>query len=201
MECIACGRYQDKLTRGMCRKHYQQWIKHNKVLDHNSRTVFDLNEIILHNNYAEMLIYNRLGDKIASTYIDLDDVDKVKKYKWGLEGRYIKNKEVGKLHRFIMSCPEDKLVDHINHNSLDNRRKNLRICTYQQNNMNVSVSKRNKSGVVGVSFHKASKKWAARIKLNKKDIWLGSFEFIEDAIKARREAEIKYFGEYRNKHQ
>jgi hypothetical protein len=103
------------------------------------------------------------------------------------------------LHRIIMNCPEGMFVDHINHNPLNNSRSNLRIVTLQQNNMNRSKTKRNTSGVLGVSWHKPNEKWRVQIVLNNKNIYLGSFDNLEDASQARKEAEIKYFGEFRNK--
>ena len=62
--------------------------------------------------------------------------------------------------------------------------------------MNKGLQKNNNSGVTGVSWHKRDNIWEARITLNKKQIYLGRFENFEDAIKARKEAEEKYFGEY-----
>jgi hypothetical protein len=103
------------------------------------------------------------------------------------------------LHRVIMDCPEGMMIDHINHDKLNNCRSNLRIVTEQQNHMNRSKTKRNTSGIIGVCWHKAREKWIAQIRLNNKQINLGYFDDLEDASKARKEAEIKYFGEFRNK--
>lgn len=88
-------------------------------------------------------------------------------------------------------------VDHINHNPSDNRRSNLRDCEHNQNIMNCKISKNNKSGYVGVIKIKSTSKWKAYINVNYKQINLGHHENKEDAIKARKEAEIKYFGEFR----
>ena len=103
------------------------------------------------------------------------------------------------LHRVIMGEPDDMTIDHINHDKLNNCRSNLRIATRQQNNMNQSKRKDNKSDVIGVSWSKTSEKWRAQIKVNNKQFHLGYFDNFEDACKARKNAEIKYFGEYRNK--
>jgi hypothetical protein len=104
-----------------------------------------------------------------------------------------------KLHRIIMNCPDDMVIDHKDHNPLNNSRSNLRIVTNQQNQMNASKRKDNKSGIVGVYWHRKAKKWQASIMLNKKPIHLGLFDNLEDASQVRKEAEIKYFGDYRNK--
>jgi len=103
------------------------------------------------------------------------------------------------LHRMIMNCPEDMMIDHIDHNPLNNSRSNLRICTNQQNQMNSGKSKNNKSGVIGVHWNKANEKWRAQITLNNKQIHLGLFDNFEEVCKVRKEAEIKYFGDFRNK--
>jgi hypothetical protein len=99
----------------------------------------------------------------------------------------------------IMNCPEDMMIDHIDHNPLNNSRSNLRICTNQQNQMNSGKSKNNKSGVIGVHWNKANEKWRAQITLNNKQIHLGLFDNFEEVCKVRKEAEIKYFGDFRNK--
>ena len=103
------------------------------------------------------------------------------------------------LHRVILDCPEGMVIDHIDNNPLNNCRSNLRIVSQQQNIMNNGKSKRNKSGVIGVSWHKPYEKWRALIMLNKKMIHLGYFDNFDEACQARKDAEIKYFGEFRNK--
>ena len=65
--------------------------------------------------------------------------------------------------------------------------------------MNKSISKNNTSGTPGVCYRQREKKWLAYITVNRKPIHLGYYKNLEDAIEARKQAEIKYFGEYRNK--
>ena len=103
------------------------------------------------------------------------------------------------LHRMIMDCPEDMVIDHINHDKLNNCRSNLRIVTNQQNQMNKGKQKTNKSGVIGVDWYKRCEKWRAEIRFNNKKIHLGYFDDFEEASRVRKEAEKKYYGEYRNK--
>ena len=100
------------------------------------------------------------------------------------------------IHRLIMNFPYNMVVDHINHNKLDNRKENLRTCTHQQNMFNVLLRSNNSSGVTGVCWDKKSNKWLAYITVNKKSINLGYYDNINEAIKIRQEAEIKYFKEY-----
>ena len=88
------------------------------------------------------------------------------------------------------------MIDHVNGDPSDNRLCNLREATKSQNMMNIGKIKSNTSGVRGVGWSKASQKWRAYIRVNKKDIHLGLFESIEDAKKARVEAAIKYHGEF-----
>ena len=95
----------------------------------------------------------------------------------------------------ILDKPKNFVVDHINGNKLDNRRSNLRICTCKENLRNVSASKNNKTGHLGISLTKFGR-YRARIMVDGKEIRLGNYVNLEDAIKARKKAEIKYFGEY-----
>lgn len=105
--------------------------------------------------------------------------------------------EKHKVHRIIMNVTNPKItIDHINGNPLDNRKVNLRICTQSNNCKNKSINSNNTSGVIGVYFNKKVQKWVAEIKVNYKKIHLGYFESLNDASKARKEAELKYFGDY-----
>ena len=83
-------------------------------------------------------------------------------------------------------------LDHINHIKSDNRLVNLREVTHLENTKNARMMKNNKSNFTGVSFHKRDKIWQASICVNYKDIYLGSFNTKEEAIKARLTAEEKY---------
>ena len=83
-------------------------------------------------------------------------------------------------------------IDHINHDRSDNRLINLRSVTNAENSRNRSKSPRNTSGVMGVSWNKAARKWCARIQVNSKQIHLGLFTNMADAITARAAAKVKY---------
>ena len=144
-------------------------------------------------NYYVMTIKNKNGTH--DVLLDSQDLNKINKYNWHINNHgYVKSNFVGAMHRFIMDCNNNKLhIDHINHNTLDNRRENLRICTVSENQQNSSLRKDNKSGHVGVGKHKGTGKWIARIRCNGENISLGSFDHIQDAINARKCAEVKYF--------
>lgn len=91
-----------------------------------------------------------------------------------------------RLHRFLMDTPAGMEVDHINHNTLDNRTSlNLRNVTTLQNQQNRSGAQTDNktSGIRGVSFHKKSQKWRAYLKINQKSIHLGFFDDINEAKK------------------
>ncbi|WAX10778.1 hypothetical protein BV737P3_00027 [Phocaeicola phage BV737P3] len=83
-------------------------------------------------------------------------------------------------------------IDHINHVRNDNRLVNLRFVTKSGNQRNQSISSRNTSGVTGVSYYKAKRKYVAQIKVDGEVIHLGSFATLEEAAKVRKDAEVKY---------
>ena len=96
-------------------------------------------------------------------------------------------------------CPDGLVRDHIDGNKLNNVRENMRFITQQNNARNRTLRSKNKSGRIGVVWSKRDNKWRAKIKTDGKEIHLGSFAKLEDAVKAREDAEEKYFGEYRRK--
>lgn len=90
--------------------------------------------------------------------------------------------------------PEDE-IDHLNHDKADNRLANLRVASKQQNTRNMPLMRHNTSGVTGVYWHTNNHgwwRWVAIIQVDKKRIRLGNFHTKEEAIAARRAAEIKY---------
>lgn len=87
-------------------------------------------------------------------------------------------------------------IDHINRKRTDNRLKNLREATRSENLRNATISKRNTSGVIGVSFRKRERKWQGRMMVEGIEMFLGYFRNFNDAKKARLDAEKKYFKEF-----
>lgn len=155
------------------------------------------NRYELHEDYVTLYTNNGLP-----FLVDIDDFSKVYDFacwsaskKGYIEGRH--DKQHYFLHRFIMNCPEDMYVDHISGDVLDNRKSNLRIVTIQQNQMNHKLHSTNTSGVSGVSWNKRSNKWHSRIIYKGKCYHLGYYDDINDAIQARYNAEMQYYGEYR----
>ena len=111
-----------------------------------------------------------------------------------VDGKYT----VSSLHRDIMGCkPRDgTVIDHINRNTLDCRKENMRFCTRAENSRNNKIRTDNVSGIKGVSWVKSSKRWQVVIKYNGKLIHCGTFKDIEDAKKSYENASIKYHKEF-----
>lgn len=150
--------------------------------------------------------YTFKGDEF---YFDLEDYDKIKDYCWCIgAGGYISTKRKDDpdknifMHRVILGLIDVSYkrveVDHIHGKRTrnDNRKSNLRIATNSQNQMNKGLKSNNTSGVTGVNWNKRIGKWHARISKNKDKIHLGYFDNFEDAVKARKRAEEKYFGNW-----
>lgn len=166
------------------------------IFNHNKQNIY-----ITNNNYT--IGYTRLGDVF---YIDNDDLQKALSYTWCVKNKKSNDYRLvsltdGKmkfLHRIIMNVDNSKLlVDHINHNQYDNRKNNLRLCNIKENCRNTSLSKNNTTGVNGVSQMKNGK-YRAYINVDKKQIYLGVFNTITEAKKARDDASVKYYGEFAN---
>lgn len=110
-----------------------------------------------------------------------------------------------RLHRYLvgetrivdgMVLSSESVVDHIDRNTLNNTLSNLRVCSKQENNINRGISIVNTSGHKGVSWHKGAKKWRATLMLDNKQVHLGFFSDLGDAVLARIEGARKYFGEF-----
>lgn len=142
--------------------------------------------------------------------VDDEDFDFLNQWKWQaffdkkLNGFYAvrgaKREDIGFkfrrrifMHRIIAKTPNGKMTDHINHNSLDNRKNNLRIVTNRQNQQN----RRGKysSRYPGVCWNKRDKKWRARLKINGKYKFLGNFNSEDEAFEMYKNAVHDLTGE------
>ncbi len=97
------------------------------------------------------------------------------------------------LHREIMKPGTGFVVDHINGNTLDNRRENLRVVSRSVNSANTKLPSNNTSGRRGVIWNKASKKWQAQFTREGKTVYLGMFDDIDLAAAAYSEAVAIHF--------
>lgn len=207
-------------------KHYSQWLCSCSCKEHNECIVSGANlksghstscgcvaiegliERSIGNTYG---VGNRKSNKrdlsgeygiLWSTntdeeiFFDLEDADRILDHTWyiaknGYPTTVIKNKYIT-MHVFLGF----KWHDHHNRNKLDNRKFNLVPCTRQENQRNCKISKNNNSNFTGVHWDKSRQKWVAQIMINYTNIHLGRFINKEDAIRARLNAEAKYFGEF-----
>jgi len=100
------------------------------------------------------------------------------------------------MHRMIMDAPGHLVVDHIDHNGLNNCKTNLRLCTTAQNNHNCSPKKGTSSKYKGVGWNKGKKRWVAMVRFNNKIHFLGHFENEIDAARAYDKKAADLFGEF-----
>ncbi len=103
-----------------------------------------------------------------------------------------------RMHRIIMNTPAGMEVDHIDHDTLNNQKYNLRNVTHKQNVQNTSSWVKCRSAYRGVSFETSRQKWTAKIKVNQKTLNLGRFYDEKEAAKAYDEAAKRHFGEFAN---
>ncbi len=135
---------------------------------------------------------NKLKRYLPSPYIPLtrgkvsivspEDHASLAKVNWHLSGpaeagyaAREENKRCIKMHRVIVDCPDGYVVDHINGNTLDNRRENLRICKAKDNSRNARAGKNSSSGIRGVSWNRQHHKWRTRIIVDGECHELGMF--------------------------
>jgi hypothetical protein len=156
------------------------------------------NSFLIKDDYV--IVYLNWKGKTVEMFVDLDDLSLLSEYDstfyavdlnqrgdlYCLFSKTINKVKTTKLiHRLIMNAPDGLVVDHINHNTLDNRKSNLRVVTHLENLQNyIKRIPNQSSGIRGISFDIKHKKWRVRRQINKKTIDLGYFDTIEDAQKA-----------------
>lgn len=176
-------------VKGICKDCGKKCHKHSYIC----RTCTNirqrkLNKYKIIGDYVEMESSNNKGCFV----FDLEDLEKIRPYTWAIfDGRnkYVicdvrKGDKVDrmKMHRLILNMPSagrDPCVDHINHDGLDNRKVNLRICTNQQNNYNSRPQKGKK--YKGTFLDIRTNKYISNIGPHKNRIFLGSYEKEDDA--------------------
>lgn len=139
--------------------------------------------------------------------VDDCDFERISQFKWSVDGKqpylYARThiplgngkRSHPSMHRMVMNAPRGLDVDHINHNTLDNRRTNLRLATRSQTNQN-NLGGYAVSGYKGVFFEKERNCWRAHITLKEKTKYLGRFATVIEGAIAYNNAAKKYFGEF-----
>jgi hypothetical protein len=140
--------------------------------------------------------------------VDDEDFEFVSQFKWHACGRggsrWYARRKVGvlgqpvflKLHNALVTPGPAEVVDHINHDGLDNRRSNLRICTRQENGWNKLRPANNTSGFKGVSWHADRQLWRAVVHISRRQKYIGSFDTAEQAARAYDTAAVALFGAF-----
>jgi len=137
--------------------------------------------------------------------VDAEDYAELSRFQWFAEGGprtyYAVRKENGKsikMHRQILNAPDHLVVDHIDHNGLNNRKSNLRLATFTQNCQNQRRTSHGTSKYKGVHWNKRLKKWAVQITCDKKTHHLGYFTNEIDAAHAYDHAAKKFHADFAN---
>jgi len=146
--------------------------------------------------------------------VDNEDYERVSKFNWyalwtpntksfratrrsNIDERESGRKSAIYMHRVIMNAPPEMEVDHINHDTLNNQKSNLRLCTRTENNRNQrKLSGNFSSQYKGVSWHQLAQKWRVQIQDNNKRRHLGLFTDETDAARVYNKAAREMFGEY-----
>ena len=168
-----------------------------EILDY---SIYDRNEFVQYATHAEIILKNKYGEEVARTKIDLDDLSRTIQYKWYCheyenfkqycQGTLNSGEKI-RLHHFILGIQKNtlqgKVVDHINGDSLDNRKANLRIITQQENLLNMKPQDPMK-GIRLYYLKDGTPRYGVRITYNYKTISLGTYSSLEEAQQARKKA-------------
>lgn len=192
-----CGTKHHEFVGGMCSKHWQQMKTHGKTLDTNPRTVWDPNEVRIIDDYAEVDTYDAYGNVSYTFKLDIEDVPLLNGHKW----RYVcKGKQkspylltghggtqgAGQIyfHRLVMGMPDCE-IDHINRDSTDNRKSNLRLSDRHQQTTNTNVRCDNSLGLKGVYYVKRDSKYRAEIQSKDVHIYSPYYHTLAEAAYMR----------------
>lgn len=133
-KCLCCCKKFEALhARGLCHKCYDL-EKRKGNLDNYKKSNTKENEIIVYETYAEVIVCNRAGTE-AKVLIDIEDLERVKKYKWNFNDKgYIANSKIKLLSKFILKLSDLLFnVVHRNGNKFDCRKENLELISRSNN--------------------------------------------------------------------
>jgi hypothetical protein len=194
--CKNNATYSRKLDMYLCSSHKAYYWKHG-TLPERAKTAS--NKIEVKEDTFEIILTDRFSNEKGRATVDLEDLEKVRNYKWYLTSHgYCAHRSAENgiiyLHRLILGLnkEEEEIIDHIDNNKLNNKKVNLRKCSYEENAMNrySRKEKPSSSGFRGVYWFEKDEVWTATIVIKSKEIRIGSFKTKEEAIAARRGAEI-----------
>lgn len=171
------------------------------------------NKYSIEGDIVKILLESKYGNYY--TILDLDDFNnKIKNItaKWNIRGKEdlyaqrtfgvgkidgVYHNNTQNMHFLIINCPKGMFIDHINHNTLDNRKCNLRVISCQENDTHrKGANKNNKSGYRNVFWNSAIGKWSVNICKNYQHMHIGDFDDVNEAGRAAEEARKKYFGKF-----
>lgn len=189
---IDCSVKQKYLSLGYCHKHYHLFKRYGD----SQKNRMTGREAIMEKDVAKI----PLGKNAKHGYALVDKkFSYLDKYAWSLKTGYatttIRRKGV-LMHRLIMHPSIIEQIDHKNGLKLDNRTRNLRICTDNQNKYNTGKYKNNTTGFKGVEFMPKSGRYRTRLRVDKKAIHIGCFQTAIDAARAYDIAAMKMHGEF-----
>lgn len=181
--------YRNVDGKPYCSKHRTQMVRHGRILE---ETIYDKNKIKIEDNHAVIIV--KVKGEVIETLINLEDVDLVKNYKWHgskhSNGYYIatggSTTERMYLHTLIMGSNKGYDVDHINGNTLDNRRCNLRVVPHSDNSNNRSYQSNNKLKHKNIFYDKSRNKYTVQIRY-KNNSFHKRYNTLEEAKEGRNE--------------
>mgnify|MGYP001286530319 CR=1 FL=1 len=151
------------------------------------------------------VVYIKHKGRFLQTIIDTVDLRRVASIRGTWFARHAGNNkfyvftsvkgETVHIHRYITGAPQGLVVDHIDGDAMNNRRKtNLRLATHGENMQNRQSANRNSTTKIrGVCWHKKSRKWQVRVNIDGVQSWVGAFEILEDAEQAAIESRTKHY--------
>src|SRR5699024_3118270 len=206
--CVLDGCFKRSYNATLCWLHRRDGNDYTEYIESVKRP---LNEYTLVNDeYYEMTVNN--CDTVYKISKEDYEFAKAKNW-WKDKGNrpYLMAKENGEHLKYHSTLLKDEIrsysleenveldkvvVDHANGDSSDNRRSNLRLVTQSENNMNKIIQGNNTTGLAGIHWHSRDKIWTVYISVDNKRISLGRYYYLRNAVRARVDAEHKYFGEY-----